>query len=51
MSSIDKATYYMEANGFQYGKEIIVGSAVFLSVLFGALLANWFLFKDESKTK
>ena len=41
MSSVEKANYYMESNGYYNGKEVMVGSLAFLSVLVGALLANW----------
>jgi len=49
MSSVEKSIYYMESNGFHHGQELLYGSAAFLSVLFGALIANYCLFKEESK--
>lgn len=40
----------MEAAGFENGYGMICGSIAFLSVILGALIANWFLFRGESET-
>ena len=41
----------MEANGYYNGKEVMVGSLAFLSVLVGALLANWLYQQEQAKDK
>lgn len=51
MSSYDKAEYFMEAAGFSYGPELIIGSLLCVSTIFGALVASYCLRGGDSETK